>query len=216
MRAYDRRVYFFFDESGDFAFPREGFDCYVQAALICPDSALTSLEAAVADLLAKWGLRELHAAELSPEQRLEVARRIGQFDCQLLAHVTDNTLVTVEKIEQFRLDQAAALERNLAWYRRESTKARGAPVPQIKQWMLRQIKRAGLASQISHSEFVQAHYMLELVADALQKSLLTFYGQSQPVAGSWGSSGLAGISRRRWESPSAVVTARAHAFVSIP
>jgi hypothetical protein len=69
-------------------------------------------------------------------------------------------------IAQFRLDQAATLERNLEWYRRESTKAIGAPVPEIEQWYLRHIKRAGLQSQISDGEFIQAHYLVELIVDA--------------------------------------------------
>lgn len=36
-------MYFFFDESGDYAFGNGPFDCYVQAVLISPDSALTDL-----------------------------------------------------------------------------------------------------------------------------------------------------------------------------
>jgi hypothetical protein len=31
-------VHYYFDESGDFAFPEGRYDVYVQAALICPDS----------------------------------------------------------------------------------------------------------------------------------------------------------------------------------
>ncbi len=36
-------MYFFFDESGDYAFPSDRFDSYVQAALICPDSQLSAV-----------------------------------------------------------------------------------------------------------------------------------------------------------------------------
>lgn len=168
-------MHFYFDESGDYAFPANGFDCYVQAALICPDSVLASLEIFVEGRKAAWGVEELHATELQLEQLVEIARFIGGSDTQLLAHVTDTVLVSKGQVAQFRLDQAASLKHNLDWYRRESTKAIGAPVAEIEDWMLRHIKRAGLGSQISHGEFVQAHYVLELIADALQKSLYAFF-----------------------------------------
>jgi Protein of unknown function (DUF3800) len=166
-------VYFYFDESGDYAFPKDRFDCYVQAALICPDSELPQISAFVEDHKAAWGV-ELHASELEPEQLLEVARFIGQSDCQLLAHLTDTALVTQRAIAQFRLDQAGGLRNNLDRYRRESAKVKVAPVPEIVDWHMRHIKRAGLASQISHGEFVQAHYLVELVIDAIQKSLIAY------------------------------------------
>jgi hypothetical protein len=165
----------FFDESGDYAFPTDRFDCYVQAALICPDSFGDAVDSFVADRKREWGVDELHATDLRPEQVLAIAQFIGESECQLLAHLTDTVLVNSEGIAQFRLDQAAKLKNNLDWYRRESTKAIGAPVKEIEDWMLRQIKRAGLNSQISHGEFVQAHYLIELIADALQKSLYWFY-----------------------------------------
>jgi len=82
--------------------------------------------------------------------------------------------VTTERIAQFRLDQAATLSRNLEWYRTESTKAIGAPVPEIEQRMDREIKRSGLGAQMNHGEFVQARFLVELIFDALQKSLLFF------------------------------------------
>lgn len=167
-------MYLFFDESGDYAFPDDRFDCYVQAALICPDSQIDALGHFVDDRKNIWGVRELHASELASERLLEVAQFIGHSPCQLLAHLTDSMIVTAEQISQFRLDQAATIRRNLEWYRAESTKARGGPVEEIEQWMLRQIKRAGLASQISHGEFVQAHYLIELITAALQKSLLVY------------------------------------------
>jgi hypothetical protein len=168
-------VYFYFDESGDYAFPEDRFDCYVQAALTCPDSVHDSVDAFVAERKADWGVDELHASQLEPEQLLDIARFIGQSDCQLLAHVTDTVIVTRDKIAEFRLDQAATLKRNLDWYRRASAEAIGAPVPEIEDWMLRHIKRAGLAAQVSHGAFVQAHYLIELIADALQKSFYVFF-----------------------------------------
>jgi hypothetical protein len=168
-------VYFFFDESGDYGFPRDQFDCYAQAALICPDSVLDIVDVFAEGRKTAWGIGELHASKLEPDQLLEIASFIGQSDCQLLSSATDTVMTTKDQIEQFRLDQAAKLKGNLDWYRQKSTEARGAPVTEIEDWMLRTIKRAGLRSQISHGEFVQAQYLVELIAAALQKSLYLYY-----------------------------------------
>ena len=70
-------MYFFFDESGDYAFPKDRFDCYVQAALICPGSVLPAIEKFEEDRKAAWGVRELHATKLDPDQLLQVAEFIG-------------------------------------------------------------------------------------------------------------------------------------------
>jgi hypothetical protein len=48
-------VYFFFDESVDYAFGEEDFDCYVRAVLICPYSAMSNLETFVRDRCSEWG-----------------------------------------------------------------------------------------------------------------------------------------------------------------
>lgn len=168
-------MFFYFDESGDYAFPDGDFDCYVQAVLICPDSALSEVDQFVSARRAAWDVDELHATELEPTQRLEIARFIGESDCQLLAHVTDTTLISKAKIEEFRLTQAGSLKRNLDWYRRESTKALGAPVKEIEEWYLRALKRAGLSSQVSHGEFIQASFMIGLILEAFQKSLIFFH-----------------------------------------
>ena len=50
-------MYFYFDESGDYAFPEDRFDCYVQAALICPDSVLPSISRFVEERKAAWEWR---------------------------------------------------------------------------------------------------------------------------------------------------------------
>jgi hypothetical protein len=169
-------MYFYFDESGDYGFPDGEFDCYVQAALICPEDALAAMDEFVAARRAEWGVDELHATELEPVQRLEVAQFVGASDCQLLAHATDTTLISKGTLEEFRLAQAARLERNLDWYRRESIKARGAPVAEIEEWYLRAIKRAGLSAQVSHGEFIQASFLVGLILEAFKKSLICFHG----------------------------------------
>jgi len=168
-------MHFYFDESGDYAFPEEGFDCYVQACLICPDSSLASVSEFIARRCAEWDVAELHAIELESRQRQEIADFIGHSDCQLLAHLTDTTLITRAHLEEFRLVQAAGLKRNLDSYRQASTRARGAPVTEIEDWYLRAIKRAGLSSQVSHGEFLQASFLIDLIREAFAKSLIVFH-----------------------------------------
>jgi hypothetical protein len=169
------RMHFYFDESGDYAFPEGEFDCYVQAALICPDDALAEVDQFVNDRREEWGVDELHTTELDPSQRLEVAKFIGGSNCHLLAHVTDTTLITKTQLEEFRLAQAATLKRNLDWYQRESTKTLGAPVKKIENWYDRALKRTGLSSQISHGEFIQASFLIGLILEAFRKSLIVFH-----------------------------------------
>lgn len=168
-------MFFYFDESGDYGFPEDAFDCYVQAALICPNSAIDEIDQFVSACCSEWGVQELHAVELDPGQILEIAKFIGDGDCQLLANVTDTTLITKSSIEEFRLAQAAGLKRDLDRYRRQSTEELGAPVKEIEDWQLRQLKRAGLASQISHGEFIQAIFLFELILEAFKKGLIFFY-----------------------------------------
>jgi hypothetical protein len=162
-------MHVFFDESGDFAFPENAFDAYAQAAVICPSASLPGMDRLVHERVSELGVDELHAHNLTSDQMLEICQLLGRSDCQLLASITDTALVTRADIERHRLDQAAATQRNLASYR-----ARGGSVTEIEQWMSRQVKRAGLSSQITHGDFVQAQFMLGLIADALQKALLWF------------------------------------------
>jgi hypothetical protein len=53
---------FFFDESGDFAFPQGTWDCYSRAAVVRPDSYLADLDRSVSD-------RKQLASGASIEQR---------------------------------------------------------------------------------------------------------------------------------------------------
>ncbi len=168
-------MFFYFDESGDYAFADGGFDCYVQAVLICPDHTFSEVDQFVAARRVAWGVEELHATELNPAQHLEIAHFIGSSDCQLLAHVTDTALITRANLEEFRLAQAATLKQNLDWYRGESTKAPGRPVKEIEDWYLRALKRAGLSAQVSHGEFIQASFLIGLILEAFRKSLIVFH-----------------------------------------
>jgi hypothetical protein len=60
-------VHIYCDESGDFAFPDDRYDAYVQAALICPTSFVDKLEHYVGNAKKRLGVGELHATALSEE-----------------------------------------------------------------------------------------------------------------------------------------------------
>lgn len=167
-------MYFFFDESGDYAFGSQAFDCYVQAVLICPDSELPDLTEFVSARCREWGVEELHATKLDWRHKLEIAEFLASGDSYFLAHVTDNAMITPTAIGEFRLAQAATLRRNLDRYRRESTKVIGGPVKEIEDWYLRQLSRAGLATRISDGEFVQSSFLIGLVLAAFKKSLIVY------------------------------------------
>jgi hypothetical protein len=78
-------VHIFFDESGDYAFPKDRFDCYVQAAVICPDSQFERVHAYVEAEKQEHGVRELHATNIQSRKLLDVAHFIGASQCQLPA-----------------------------------------------------------------------------------------------------------------------------------
>ena len=82
-------VHLYFDESGDFAFPADGFDAYVQAALICPDSYLAELEECVTQMKDELGVAEVHAAELRAGRLVDICRFIGASPFSLVGQATD-------------------------------------------------------------------------------------------------------------------------------
>jgi Protein of unknown function (DUF3800) len=161
---------FFFDESGDFAFPERDVHCYSQAAVVCPDSYLDELGRFVSHRMERWSLDELHAHSLTPGQRLRLCRFIAQSPLELIAQATDSALVTTPGIIQWRTAQAATLRRNLRWYRDQ-----GGEAAEIEEWMTARAKRADLATRISNSEFVQATFLIDLIHAALQRSLLVYH-----------------------------------------
>lgn len=162
-------MFVFFDESGDYAFPRHGFDCYVQAAVICPDSIRPAIDAFVERRKLEWGVKEMHSVDMTAEQVLEVCAFLVSTPCELLANITDNHVVTRDAILRCRLDQAATFSRNLDQHR-----ALTGADPQFEQHLLRHVNRAGFASRIPDSEFIQAHFLVPLIADILEKAVYRF------------------------------------------
>jgi hypothetical protein len=165
------RMHIFFDESGDYAFPVDRFDCYVQAAVICPDSALAPAEAFVRDRCTAWGVEELHAHRLSAEQLHEVADFLSDGPIELCVQLTDTVLTTPDVIQSCRLDQAAAYERSIGNYRRS-----GGTDPNVEADLCAHIKKAGLSSQISDGEFVHATLLVDGTVQAIQRALYTYGG----------------------------------------
>jgi hypothetical protein len=159
----------FFDESGDFGFPPDRFDCYTQAAVICPDSYLPDLREFVAGRYAHWGVRELHASELSPGRRLRLCRFIAQSPLQFAVQATDTELADRPSLGRWRKMQSKLLIENLEWYR-----AQGGSAESAEHWMIANAKKVSLPSRISDSEFLQAILLVDLVHTALQKSLFLY------------------------------------------
>ncbi len=162
-------MHIFFDESGDYAFPVDRFDCYVQAAVICPDTALASAEAFVRNRCLAWNLDELHAHQLSAEQLQQVADFLSDGPIELCVQLTDTVLTTPEVIYSCRLDQAAAYERSIKNYRRS-----GGTDPNVEADLRAHIKKAGLSSQISDGEFVHATLLVDGTVQAIQRALYTY------------------------------------------
>ncbi len=166
-------MYIFFDESGDYGFPVDRFDCYVQAAVICPESALPDVTSFVEGRCNTWGLEELHAHQLSGAQLREVAQFLADSPIELCAQLTDTVLTTPEVIASCRLDQAAAYQRSIANYRRA-----GGRDPDVTANLDAQIKKAALASQIPDGEFVQATLLVDGTVQAIQRALYAYGAKS--------------------------------------
>lgn len=162
-------VHYYFDESGDFAFPVGRYDVYVQAALICPDSFVDKVEHYVDNFKRALGVDELHGAELPDEQLIDVCRFLGNGPLQLVGQATDTQVITAEQISVHREEQAALLKQNLEQYKRAGGGWAGA-----EAWYTRHIKRAELASRVSNSEYIQTDMLVGLIHAALFKSLVRF------------------------------------------
>jgi Protein of unknown function (DUF3800) len=164
-------VHLFFDESGDFGFPPDRFDSSVQAGVVCPDSFLDELRRFVDERHDKWEVTELHATGLTAGQRLTLCRFIANSPLELVAYATDTELADRDAIQQWRLAQAAAMRRNLDWYREQ-----GGRAADVEKWMDTRMSRSALASRISDTEFIQAVLFVSVIFAALQKSLVFFSG----------------------------------------
>lgn len=162
-------MHYYFDESGDFAFPECSYDVYVQGALICPDSFVDKVEHYVDNLKGALGVDELHAAELADQQLIEICCFLGNGPLQLVGQATDTQVMTGDQINAHRKEQAALLEQNLKQYKRAGGGWAGA-----EAWYTRHIKRAELASRVSNSEYVQSDMLVGLIHAALFKSLVRF------------------------------------------
>ena len=146
-RHRDEHVFCYFDESGDFAFPGDRFDCYTQTAVVCPDSYLPEIASYVEGRRIRWGVDELHASELSAGQRLNVRRFIAASPLQLVVQATDTTLSSRTAIRAWKSRQAEALLENLSMYRQQRGQA-----PDVERALTALSKRSDLTTRISDAE----------------------------------------------------------------
>ena len=90
-------MHLYLDKSGDFSFPRQNFDAYVQAALVCPDSLVENVDHFVSNQKEEMEVDELHAKELDDEWLVDIWRFIGTGPLSVLAQVTDTKAMTDEQ-----------------------------------------------------------------------------------------------------------------------
>lgn len=166
---------FFFDESGDFGYPSAGYDCYVIAGVICPESVLPRLESLVESLKTAFEVEELHATEMNDEQRLAFATGLANTEIRFVAFASDTELDSKASIQAFRFAQAANYQDGADKYIKETTAIGQAPDEGIQEFTDRAVKRAAYSTRVSDSELVQTHYTLELIQQSLQCSLLLFH-----------------------------------------
>jgi Protein of unknown function (DUF3800) len=159
-------MFFFFDESGDFAFPDDGFDAYTQAVVICPDSKIPTLDAWAAEKQSEWGVSEFHATELTDDQIWEICRLVRAEGIPGLVQATDTNAVSLKDIEQHRLTQAVKLHENLDAWRAAGGQGTGIPA-----WFDRLVKANAYSGRVSHAEWVQANSLVDLFHYAINKAV---------------------------------------------
>lgn len=162
-------MHIYFDESGDFGFPVERYDVYVQAGLIVPESFADKLEHYVANKKNELHVEELHAAELPDEELEAICEWLNSGPLSLVGQATDTAVMTAAQLSSYRQEQAARLTANLEQYN-----AAGGGWSGAEAWYTRHIKRAELSSRVSDSEYIQAHMLVVLVYAALFKSIVRY------------------------------------------
>jgi hypothetical protein len=166
-------MHLYFDESGDFAFPTDRYDVYVQAGLIVPDSFVGKVEHYVANKKSELAVKELHAAELPDEELVAICQWLNSGPLSLIGQATDTAVMTAAQLRNYRQEQAARLAENLEQY-----KAAGGRWTGAEAWYTRHIKRAELSSRVSDSEYIQAHMLVGLIHAVLFKSIVRYIDDS--------------------------------------
>jgi hypothetical protein len=104
-------MHLYFDESGDFAFPTDRYDVYVQAGLIVPDSFVGKAEHYVANKKSELAVKELHAAELPDEELAAICEWLNSGPLSLVGQATDTAVMTAAQLRDYRKEQAARVSR---------------------------------------------------------------------------------------------------------
>lgn len=159
---------FYFDESGDFAFPDDRFDVYTQAVVICADSKLPAVEEYVEGRKDAWSVDELHGVNLDDDRLQEICRFIRDEQLPLLAQATDTNALSRKAIERHRLDQAVRFRENYDTWR-----LAGGASAEVDAWYEARVKRAAYPTRPSNGEWVQSDLLIELIHQALNKAIAT-------------------------------------------
>jgi len=156
---------FYFDESGDFAFAPRRYDVYAQAAVIIPDSRSVEVDRFVQSERRGQGCDELHAVALADVDLVELCEGIAGLAIQLCLHLTDTNLIKREYIPAERRAQAAAFERSIAKCRTDQ------PDEHLLAALHACAGRARHRTRMADGEFVQMHFLPEIVREAFQRAL---------------------------------------------
>ena len=95
------------DEVGGFDVAHRGYDPSFWVTVVAPPSTAQHLRRQVRRWVREWELDELHARDLSADQRMTVASHLSGTDAFWMAGGTDRELMTPEDVRRWRSDQAA-------------------------------------------------------------------------------------------------------------
>jgi hypothetical protein len=163
---------FYVDESGDYGFPPDRFDCYVLVALICPERVLPTVIEYLGSIRTTLDVGELHGSEMSASDLLKIAEFVATQPLRAAVNITDTQLLNHEGIQRWRRVQMESLAEGL-----EATRAHGNDYPELTRVVERYLGRAGYRSRISDSEFVQASQIPGLLFNAFNRAAQAFSSQ---------------------------------------
>ncbi|MCW2920748.1 MAG: hypothetical protein JWL76_622 [Thermoleophilia bacterium] len=166
-------MHFYFDESGDFGFPTDRFDCYTQAALACPDSRSDALQSYVEDRCREWDVEELHATDLADDQIEALCRHIASEPFVLTVTAFDTATTSAKGIASWRAGQADKIAEGRDWYSKQ-----GEGSQAVIDHMISLEKRARFASRCSDGQFVQGMFWIDVIYRALQQSVIVYRDDS--------------------------------------
>ena len=155
------------DESGGFNLAKEGFELSLWSTIVCPDSVAGPIADQVAKWCRQWDLPELHATQMSPAQRSEVAAFVGAQDVIWLVTAIDSEIMTAQEAEEWRQDQIAKFESDFA-----ASRDRGTTHP---RYVGREDQIRRLLARVPLPQFVQFGIVAPRhIAECVQAAIVRF------------------------------------------